>query len=162
MPMKSHNTVRTPLAAITFLVIVTGGGCTTLSGGQEHYFVCPYDTVWDAAVESVKDHPVTLQDKEKGLIETGWVEIEGRERPYGIFRREGFGNKERARLTLTLTPQRDVTAVSVLETRQRWHARGGVTQQATRWWPIDPSAEAMNAVRARLHAKLREKGCSST
>ncbi len=48
-------------------------------------------------------------------------------------------------------------SVSVLETRQRWHARGGVTQQATKWWPIEPSEEATNDVVDRLNAKLKEK-----
>jgi hypothetical protein len=57
---------------------------------------------------------------------------------------------------------KDVASVSILETRQRWHARGGVTQQATRWWPVDPSEEALEDVSNRLNGKLKEKGCSAT
>jgi hypothetical protein len=152
--------MRAFITAIGLSGITACSGCATLSGGHEQYFVCPYDTVWSAAVESVKDHPVTVLDKDKGVIETGWVEMEGKHRPYGIFGREGFGNKERARMTLALTKQDDVTAVSVLETRQRWHAQGGVTQQATKWWPIEPSEEAMTTVLARLNMQLKEKGCS--
>jgi hypothetical protein len=154
--------MRAFVTAISLPGIIAWSGCATLSGGQDQYFVCPYEVVWDAAVESMKDRPVTVQDKEKGLIETGWIEMEGKERPYGIFGREGFGNRERARMTLALTKQHDVTAVSVLETRQRWHARGGVTQQATKWWPIEPSEEAVTAVLTRLNTKLQEKGCSPT
>ena len=50
--------------------------------------------------DSVKGRSLQLQDKTKGLIETGWLEMEGRERPYGMFGREGFGNKERSRMTV--------------------------------------------------------------
>jgi hypothetical protein len=56
----------------------------------------------------------------------------------------------------------DVSSVSVLETRQRWHARGGVTQQALKWWPIDPSQESIDDVTQKLNARLREKGCETT
>lgn len=133
-----------------------------MSGGQDHYYACPYDTVWDAAVDTLKSHSITSQDKNKGLIETAWIETEGKERPFGAFGREGFGNRERARLTVTVKRLDDVASVSVLETRQRWHAKGGVTQQATKWWPIDPSEEVMQDVMIRLNAKLQEKGCSAT
>ncbi|MEW6246268.1 MAG: hypothetical protein AB1555_06095 [Nitrospirota bacterium] len=154
--------MRAFITAISLSIITACSGCATLSGGQDQYFVCSYDLVWETALESVKDRPITVQDKDKGLIETGWVEMKGKDRPYGIFGREGFGNRERARMTLALKKQDDVTAVNVLETRQRWHARGGVTQQATKWWPIEPSVEAMTAALTRLNTKLQEKGCSPT
>ena len=54
------------------------------------------------------------------------------------------------------------SSVSVLETRQRWHAKGGVTQQATRWWPVDPSEESMDEVTQKLNTRLKEKGCETT
>jgi len=137
-------------------------GCASLSGSKDQFFVCPFDVVWDAALESVKDRPAQVQDKTKGLIETGWVEMEGTERSYGIFDREAFGNRERARMTVMVKRLNDVTSVSVLENRQRWHLKGGITQQATRWWPIDPSAEAQTKVVNRLNNKLKEKGCAAT
>jgi len=134
-------------------------GCASLSGSKDQFFVCPYDVVWDAALESVKDRPVQVHDKDKGLIETGWVEMEATERSYGIFQREGFGNRERARMTVAVKKLNDVTSVSVLENRQRWHLKGGISQQATKWWPIDPSEKAEAAVANRLTNKLKEKGC---
>ena len=134
-------------------------GCASLSGSKDQFFVCSYDVVWDAALESVKDRPIQIQGKDKGLIETGWVEMEGQDRPYGIFSREGFGNRERARMTIAVKRLNDVTSVSVLENRQRWHLKGGVSQQANKWWPIDPSEEAEAAVVSRLQNKLKEKGC---
>ena len=149
------------ITALAFLVVLACGSCATLSGSKEQFFVCSFDTTWEAALESVKDRPVQLQDKDKGVIETGWVEMEGSERSYGMFQREGFGNRERARMTIAVKRLNDVTSISVLESRQRWHLKGGVTQQSTKWWPIDPSEEAEAAVVTRLNIKLKEKGCVS-
>jgi hypothetical protein len=144
---------------ISLIGLIAWSGCASLSGSNDQFFVCSYAVVWDAALESVKDRPIQVKDKDKGLIETGWVEMEGTERSYGIFNREGFGNRERARMTVAVKGLNDVTSVSVLENRQRWHLKGGVTQQATKWWPIDPSEEAEAAVVNRLNRKLNEKGC---
>ena len=136
-------------------------GCAALSGSREQYYVCSYDTVWDAALETMKGQSIATYDKEKGLIETSWLDVPPTsERSFGIFGREGFGNKERALMTVSVKRINDVASVSVLETRQRWHARGGVTQQALRWWPIDPSEDATDAVVDRLNAKLKAKGCA--
>ena len=136
-------------------------GCAALSGSREQYYVCSYDTVWDAALETMKGQSIATYDKEKGMIETSWLDVPPTsERSFGIFGREGFGNRERALMTVSVKRMNDVASVSVLETRQRWHARGGVTQQALRWWPIDPSEEATDAVIHRLNAKLKEKGCA--
>jgi hypothetical protein len=149
--------VRTSIIAL--IGLLNCSGCATISGSNDQFFVCSYDVVWDAALESVKDRPMQVQDKDKGLIETGWVEMEGQERPYGMFNREGFGNRERARMTLAVKRLNDVTSVSVLENRQRWHLKGGITQQSTKWWPIDPSEAAEAGVVKRLNNTLKEKGC---
>lgn len=141
---------------------LTWSGCATISGSNDQFFVCSYDVVWDAALETVKDRPVQVQNKDKGLIETDWIEMEGTERSYGLFQREGFGNRERARMTIAVKKLNDVTSVSVLENRQRWHLKGGITQQATKWWPVDPSPEAEAKVVDRLNYKLKEKGCVAT
>ena len=147
---------------ISLIGIFSLFGCASMSGSKDQYFVCSYDIVWDAALQSVNDQPIQLQDKSKGLIETGWVEMEGDERTYGIFGREGFGNRERARLTVAVKQMTDVTSVSVLENRQRWHLKGGVGQAVTRWWPIDPSEQTEATVINRVSTTLKEKGCSST
>jgi len=136
--------------------------CASLSGGRDHIFVCSYDTVWEATSEVMKGYSVTSENKISGNIETAWVEMEGMRRPYGIFNREGFGNKERARLTVAVKRDNDVSTVNVLETRQRWHARGGVTQQATKWWPVEPSEEVMEELTGKLNARLKEKGCEAS
>ena len=146
--------------ALALMLTVTG--CATLSGSHEHYYVCAYETAWEAALEAAKSYSITSQDSAKGIIETAWIEMEGAERSFGIFNREGFGNRERARLTITVKRLNDVTAVSVIDQRQRWHARGGVTSQATKWWPVDPSEEALRDISNRLNTKLLEKGCSAS
>lgn len=151
--------IRFTIAAVSLIVIV---GCASMSGSRDHYYVCSYDTVWESAIDAMKPYSITSQNKDRGLIETAWIEMEGKEKPYGIFGREGFGNKERARLTAQVKQDKDVVSVSVLETRQRWHARGGVTQQALRWWPVDPSEEVLKDVTDRLNDRLQEKGCSAT
>jgi hypothetical protein len=146
------------ITIVVFAVISVG--CAALSGSREEYFVCSYDTVWDAALETMKGQSVSTYDKDKGLIETNWQDVPpSSERTFGIFGREGFGNNERARMTVSVKRMNDVAAVSVLETRQRWHSRGGVTQQALKWWPIEPSEDATNEVVDRLNAKLKVKGC---
>ena len=144
---------------IALLGFLAWSGCASISGSKDQFFVCSYDVVWDAALESVKDRPEQVQDKDRGLITTGWIEMEGTERGYGVFEREAFGNRERARMTVAVKRLNDVTSVSVLENRQRWHLKGGVSQQSTKWWPIDPSEEAEATVVNRLNNKLKEKGC---
>ena len=150
-----------PLSRIALaLFALLSVGCAALSGSREQYFVCSYDSVWDAALETMKGQSVSTYDKEKGTIETNWQDVPPTsERSFGIFGRDGFGNNERARITLSVKRMNDVASVSVLETRQRWHSRGGVTQQALKWWAIEPSEEVINDVVDRLNAKLKVKGC---
>lgn len=143
-------------------ILLWANGCATLSGNQEYFYVCSYDTVWQAAIDSMKAYSIISQDKDKGMIETAWVEMEGKERSFGAFGRDVFGNRERARLTVKVTRHDDVASVSVVENRQRWHARGGITSQATKWWPVDPSEEVLQDVSGRLNSKLQEKGCSAS
>ena len=149
-----------PRLALVILALLSVG-CAALSGSREQYFVCSYDIVWDATLESMKGQSIASYDKETGVIETSWLEVEPvSEQSYGIFQREGFGNKERARMTASVKRMDDVASVNVLETRERWHARGGVTQQALKWWPIEPSEDAIDAAVNRLTAKLKAKGCA--
>jgi hypothetical protein len=134
-------------------------GCASLV--KEEHVLCPYDTVWDAAVDTMKDRPLDRKDKDRGVIETGWSEMAAEGRGFGVFGRDAFDQKERARMVLEVKRVGGAADISVSETRQRWHLRGGVTQQATKWHPIEPSQEAMDAVMLRLNNKLQERGCSA-
>lgn len=136
-------------------------GCAGLE--ERRTFTCSYDTVWDATVEALKSYPVTSRDKISGVIETGWVEVASKERGFGIFQRDAFDNKERARMTVTVDRHKNGSAaVVVSEQRQRWHVRGGVTQLATKWMPVEPSEEAMAGVLDQVDTKLKDRGCPST
>ncbi|WP_413936641.1 hypothetical protein [Nitrospira sp. BLG_1] len=147
------------MRALFLLPLLTVTACASLSGSRDHTFSCSYDTVWDATVETIKDYSITSENKSNGTIETAWIEMEGKRRPYGLFGREGFGNRERARLTITVKNDNNLSSVNVLETRQRWHARGGVTQQSTKWWPVEPSEEVMEEITDKLNTQIKEKGC---
>jgi len=149
----------TPRIAMVVLAVFSVG-CASLSGSHDQYFVCSYDTVWDAALDTMKGQSIATYDKDKGVIETNWLDVPPiSERSYGIFERDSFGNQERARFTVSIKRMNDVSSASILETRQRWHARGGVTQEAMKWWPIEPSDDATDVVVSRLNAKLKTKGC---
>lgn len=139
--------------------MMVSAGCASLSGTQDRYLVCPYDTVWETALETMKDRPIAVQDKTKGVIETGWVEMEANVRPYGVFERDAFDIRERARMILLVKQMNDVTSMSLSENRELWHRRGGVTQQATKWSPIEPSEKVMTSVLNHLNVKLKERGC---
>lgn len=145
------------------IILSICAGCATLSGGREQFYVCSYDAVWDASLEVMKGQSISSSNKGTGLIETAWMDVAPlTERSFGIFSREGFGNRERARMTVSVKRMNDVAAVSVLETRQRWHSRGGATSQATKWWPAEPSQAATNDVVDRINEKLKEQGCLPT
>ncbi len=146
------------LTIITLVVFTIG--CATVGGVQERYLVCSYNQVWDATLETVKDRPVTVQDKEKGLIETDWLEVPAPGRKYGIMRREIADAKDRSRLVVNLKRLDDVVKVSVAETRESWRFRGG--SRLFGWAPAEPSEEEMAAVLNRLGRNLKERGCSPT
>ncbi len=135
-------------------------GCASLS--KEQQVVCPYDTVWNATLDTMKEFPVRVKDKGIGVIETGWTEMEGPGRKFGVFQRSAFDNKERARMIVTVKRLDAETEINVTENREQWHKRGGVSSQATRWWPVEPSEEAMTAVMNRINAKLNTQGCSAS
>lgn len=144
--------------AVLFPSAVFMLGCASLS--REQRVVCPYDTVWNATADTMKEFPARVKDKEAGVIETGWTEMEGPGRRFGVFQRAAFDNKERARMIVIVKRQNEDTEISVTENREQWHMRGGVSSQATRWWPIEPSEEAMTAVMNRINTKLKAQGCS--
>src|SRR5690606_35853771 len=103
--------------------------CGTLTGSDltaERYMACPLDAVWTSSLETLKAYPVTLKNKEKGVIETGWRVEHVQGRGYGLFQREGLGDKVRSQLTLTMTPlDENVVRLQMAERRQHWGFRGG-------------------------------------
>jgi len=150
--------MKQSISAIAVLPIFLAG-CASMA--KEERVQCPYDTIWSAAVETMRDRPISTQDKERGLIETGWTEMAADGRGFGVFGREAFDQKERARMIVEVKRAGTAADITVTENRQRWHLRGGVTQQATKWFPIEPSEQAMDAVLRRINDKLNKEGCSA-
>lgn len=141
-------------------VIAITAACASLSGVQERYVVCPYDHVWAAAVESVNDRSVTVQDKDKGVIQTAWLEIPMEGRTFGAFQREMKDSKDRSRIKMDVKRLNDVMRVSFIEERERWAFRGG--SRLFGWVPTDPSEDVVSQLKARLNNKLLEHGCTAT
>jgi hypothetical protein len=141
-------------------MILLGTGCASLAGVQERYVVCGYDQVWEASLEAVKDRSISVQNKEKGLIETAWLEIPMPGRTYGAFQREMAESKDRSRIIMTVKRLNDVTNVNFHEERQRWAFRGG--SRLFGWADTDPSQQVLNDINNRLGNKLKEHGCSLT
>ena len=152
--------VRPPWALGTVVLLMLQGvlaGCATMGAIGERYVACDYDTVWDTALDTLKDVPLEAQDKEDGRIETAWVETPVLGRPYGILQREGLGDKERVRTMLTLSRTNDMTIVRLDERREHFGFRGGA--RLYQWYQVEPSEEAMNALMTRLTTHLKERGC---
>lgn len=81
---------------------------------KERYTACPYDTVWEAALDTMKDRPLTVQDKDSGVIETGWIEMAATEQGFGVFGRQAFDDKERVRMNVSLKRLNGATEVSAI------------------------------------------------
>jgi hypothetical protein len=144
-------------------LLIMGGilsACAFMDGVQERFAVCSYDHAWEAALEAVKDRAITMKDKDRGLIETGWLEIEMPGRSFGVLQRDLPDSRDRSRITLTVKRLDDVTKISFFEERERWAFRGG--SRLFGWVSTDPSEEVMHDIQQRLDRKLKEHGCSLT
>ncbi len=142
------------------LLLVAGllTACVSTNGVQERYAVCRYNHAWEAALDTVKDRAIAMQDKDAGLIVTSWLEIPMPGRTFGALQRDLANNKDRSRITLTVKELDDVTKINFIEERQRWAFRGG--SRLFGWADTDPSADVTHDVHSRLDTKLKEYGCS--
>ncbi|MFQ5598882.1 MAG: DUF3576 domain-containing protein [Nitrospiria bacterium] len=93
---------------LTMLLLVFLGifsGCTVVTKERPIVFIPSppdamrfskdYDKVWEAALKTVPDLPIIRQDKETGLIVSGWKHMEGpkRERLNILVKKEGNETK---------------------------------------------------------------------
>lgn len=141
-------------------MLAVAASCASVPGIKEHYVVCSYETAWAATLESLNDRSIVSKDKEKGVIETGWLEIPTDPRYFGAMHREIKESRDRSKIVVTLKPIKDVIQVSLAEDRERWAWRGGARMFG--WSPAEPSEETMAATLSRINAKMKERGCSRT
>ncbi len=157
--MTNSSSLISSILILSSLVLLSG--CSTLSGPAltaERYMACPQDSVWKGALEALEHYPITVKDKSAGLIETDWRIQPVAGRPYGIMGREGLGDKERSRLTLSIKPiQEGVVALTLTERRHHWGFRGGA--QLYKWYPVEPSQKAINDIMNQLTTRLDKEGC---
>ena len=159
-PVSSHSQQINTWVAI-IICSAFQMGCASLTGADlmaERYLACPMDSVWNSSLQALNAYPLTVKDKTKGLIETGWrvQYVQGPE--YGLMRREGLANKERSQLSLTLTSvEANVIRLQLAERRQHWGFRGGGRIYA--WAPVEPSQEQMNQILNTLTKNLEAEGC---
>jgi hypothetical protein len=136
-------------------------GCGFLSGQDlivDRYMACPIDSVWNSSLETLKAYPVTKKDKSNGIIETGWRVEYVQGAAYGLFQREGMGDKERSQLTLTMKPlDSNAVRLQIAERRQHWGFRGG--GRLYDWYPVEPSQQAVDQIITNLTKKLEAEGC---
>lgn len=146
------------VASILFVASLVSG-CASMTGVQEHYLICPYDTLWDVSLDTLKDRPLVTKDKAKGLIETDWTEVPVA-RTYGALNRNIANARDRTKVSVTLSKVDDVTKISLAEMRERWKFRGG--SRLYGWDPADPSDEEIARVMQLFTKKLKERGCTLT
>ena len=140
--------------------------CTPLSGVHTRDAMCSLDNVWEATLDAVKDRSVAVKDKDRGHIETAWLEIPMPGRTIGASQEELQDSKDRSRLILTVNRIdvehviRDIIRVFYVEKRQRWAFQPD--SGLFGWVETVPSEDMWRDVRSRLDAALNEHGCSPT
>jgi len=157
--MAKYSLLKSSILLLSGFALLSA--CSTLSGPSltaERYMACPQDAVWKGALEALEYYPISEKDQSAGLIETDWRIQPVAGRPYGIMGREGLGDKERSRLTLSVKPiQEGVVALTLTERRQHWGFRGGA--RLYEWYPVEPSQEALNSVMNQLTETLDKQEC---
>ncbi len=159
LSMTTLSFLRTSILTLSGFALLSA--CSTLSGPSltaERYMACPQDSVWKGALEALEHYPIAEKDKSAGLIETDWRIQPVAGRPYGILGREGLGDKERSRITLSVKPiQEGVVALTLTERRHHWGFRGGA--RLYEWYPVEPSQEALNTIINKITVQLDQEGC---
>lgn len=137
-------------------------GCATLSGPTlqaERYLACPLETVWAGAQEALSPSSVTKKDKHSGISETEWLKQAAQGRPYGLFGREGLGDKERSHVTMRISPfPANVVKLPLTERRHHWGFRGGARPYQ---WGIlsNHHKDAVDHILNQFTARLEQEGC---
>ena len=129
-------------------------GCASLAGGHIDMYRCGYDTVWEETLRALEPATFATADKYNGRIETEW-EKGMADQTSGIMGRSDLV-QERSSIVVTLARQRDDTEVRVFHVRQRHHLVGA---RSLRWQHVPSSPEVEYKILARIHDRLKQRGC---
>lgn len=138
---------------VSFLAVLLLSGCMTLAGQPMASSPCSFEQVWAASSAVLGDVQLQTADKQAGLLETKWLEIESTTRA-GALEREI--NKERVRYVVAVRPDGRGTAATVLQFREEWSPMGVRSRQ---WRAIPGSSSEESAVAVEISRRLKDKGC---
>lgn len=143
-------TIRKQVSLLALLLL---SGCMTLAGKPTASSSCSFEQVWDTSITVLGDVQLQSADKQAGLLETNWMEVEPTTRA-GALEREV--NKERVKYVVEVKPEGRGTAATVLQLREEWSPMGVRSRQ---WRAIPGNASEEEAVAAAITQRLKEKGC---
>jgi|GEM_PF-2937235 uncharacterized lipoprotein len=129
-------------------------GCASLAGGHIDTYRCGYDTVWEETLRALEPATFAATDKRHGRIETEW-EKGMADQTSGIMGRSDLV-QERSSIVVSLARQRNNTEVRVIHVRQQRHLGG---TRSLRWRHVPSSPEVENRMLARIHDRLKQRGC---
>ena len=137
------------------ILMLLNAGCAGLYSAPSIATTCSPEQTWHVALGSVNEFELRRVNKDKWIIETGWVADtpinKGRS---GIFQRDL--NKERARFIITIKPDEKGSLVTVKRIREFWSPQG---VQMRSWRQIPPNEEQEHQLATRLTNRLLRKTC---
>lgn len=128
-------------------------GCQTGPSFPTTTSSCSFDQVWDTAIASFEGARLESADKAKGVVESAWIEVEGRSRA-GALQREV--NKERIKYVVQVKHEGAGASATVQQLREAWSPMGVLMRQ---WRAIPADASEEKAFADAIARRLKEKGC---
>ncbi len=135
------------------LALLLLSGCVTLAGKPSASSSCSFEQVWDTSRTVLGDAQLQSADRQAGLLETKWLEVES-SMTAGALQRDV--NKERLRYVVEVKPEGRGAVATVLQLREEWSPMGVRSRQ---WRAIPGSSPEESAVAAEISRRLKEKGC---
>lgn len=138
---------------LSVLVCLLLSGCMTLAGQPSAVSPCSFDQVWGTAIAAFGDFQLQSADKQAGVLETKWLEVEGATQA-GAFQREV--NKERVKYVVEVKRDGNGAVATVLQLREEWSPMGVRMRQ---WRGMPGNTAEEQAIAAEITKRLKEKGC---
>jgi hypothetical protein len=128
-------------------------GCMTLTGKPTASSPCSFEQAWDISIATLGDFQLQSADRQAGVLETKWLEVEASTRA-GALEREV--NKERLKYVVEMKPDGHGVLATVLQLREEWSPMGVRSRQ---WRAIPGNSSEESAVVTEIARRLKEKGC---